>query len=208
MSTSSATASNEITITIGASWTRPEINHQMLERIDAARKMGMRALIGPRLIGFGPGDLGFGEDFYAQHPADEAFISAVETTSSLDAAILRCGLGRARAINLAQRFSERAGVEGEFWPQGLERAMSDKERKEVSIAVSEWADGEAVAAHAGYANDFFCTHDNGGILGNQSILHSSHRNWLLEKYNVRFVTINELAGCLTPKYDFGTERLR
>lgn len=103
------------------------------------------------------------------------------------------GLGRAQAIELAKSFSERDGAAGEWWPQGLERTRSAAERKKARLAINEWADGEALAAHAGYGNDLFCTDDSGGDLGDRSILHPSHRAWLSETYGVTFVTVAELA---------------
>jgi hypothetical protein len=42
--------------------------------------------------------------------------------------------------------------------------------------VSEWADGDAVAAHIAYGNDIFCTQDQGKSAGGPSILDEGIRH--------------------------------
>ena len=182
-----------ITITFGPHWKRFVIDPRILDRIETAHAMGMRALIGPRRFGDSPVVQGFGDDFHEPRPSGAAFEAAAHTANALDAAILARGLGRAQAIELAKSFSERDGAAGEWWPQALERARSAGERKKVRLAVNEWADGEALAAHAGYDNHLFCTHDSGGALGNRSILHPSHHAWLAETHGVTIVTLAQLA---------------
>jgi hypothetical protein len=107
--------------------------------------------------------------------------------------IVARGLGRAQVIELANSFSERDGAGGEWWPQGLERTRSPAEREKARRAINEWADGEALAAHACYGNDLFCTEDRGGDLGEKSVLHPTHRASLSETHGVTFVTVAELA---------------
>jgi hypothetical protein len=136
---------------------------------------------------------GFGEDFYEPLPSGVAFVAAVDTANALDAAIVARGFGRAHVIELAKFFSERDGADGEWWPQALERTRSAAEGKKVRLVVNEWADGEALAAHASYGNDLFCTVDGGGDLGDRSILHPSHRVWLSETHGVTVANVAELA---------------
>jgi len=45
----------------------------------------------------------------------------------------------------------------------------------------------------GYGNDLFCTDDRGASLGDRSILHPDHRDWLSEMYGVTIVNLAELA---------------
>jgi hypothetical protein len=193
VSETTSTGPNQITISFGPRWKRVDTNPQILARIDAACAMGMRALIGPRRFGDSMVARGFGENFYEPYPLGDAFVAAANTANALDAAIIARGLGRAQVIELAKSFSERDGAAGEWWPQGLERTRNNAERKKARRAINEWADGEAVAAHASYGNDLFCTDDNGGDLGDRSILHSSHRAWLSEMHGVTFVNVVELA---------------
>ena len=188
-----STGPNQITITLGPHWKRFDINPRIVTRIEIAHAMGMRALIGPRRFGDSPVVQGFGEDFHEPRPSGPAFVAAAHTANALDAAIVARGLGRAQGIELGKFFSERDDAAGELWLQGLERTRSARERKKVRLAVNEWADGEALAAHGGYGHDLFCTHDNGGDLGDRSILHPSHRAWLSETHGVTFVTVAQLA---------------
>lgn len=71
--------------------------------------------------------------------------------------------------------------------------ISSLERKAVHKAINEWADGDAVAAHAGYGNDLFCTNDLGKGAGESSVLHPKNRAWLQSDYGIVFVTTLELA---------------
>jgi hypothetical protein len=192
-----STGSNQITIRLGPRWKDIDLDPRIRARIEAARAMGMRALIGPRRFGDSPVMRGFGEAFYEPLPSGAAFVAAVDTANALDAAIVVRGLGRAQAMGLAKSFSERDGAAGEWWLQGLERTRSTAERKKAHRAINEWADGEALAAHAGYGNDLFCTHDRGGDLSGRSILHPSHRVWLSEAHGVTVVNVAELAERLT-----------
>ena len=193
VSETTSTGPYRITIALGPRWKRVDIDPRVLARIEAARRMGMRALIGPRRFGDTLVVRGFGEGFHEPYPSGAAFVVAADTTNALDAAIVARGLGRAQVIELAKSFSERDGAAGEWWPQGLERTRNAAERKKARSAVNEWADGEALAAHAGYGNDLFCTKDSGGDLGDRSILHLSHRPWLSETHGVTIVTIAQLA---------------
>ncbi|MCU1312744.1 MAG: hypothetical protein JWM54_501 [Acidobacteriaceae bacterium] len=61
-------------------------------------------------------------------------------------------------------------------------------------AMGEWADGDSIAAHIAYGNDVFCTHDRSKSAGRKSILDADNREWLAERYNVEFATIEELAA--------------
>lgn len=193
VSETASTRPNQITITLGPRWKHFDIDHRILTRIETARAIGMRGLIGPRRFGDSLVVHGFGEDFYEPYPSGAAFVAAANTANALDAAIVARGLGRAQVIELAKFFSGRDGADGEWWPQGLERTRSAAERKKVRLAVNEWADGEALAAHAGYGNDLFCTDDRGGGLGDRSILHPSHHAWLSETHGVTIVNVAELA---------------
>jgi hypothetical protein len=194
VSETASTGPNQITITLGPRWNRIDIDRRILARIETARAMGMRALIGPRRFGDSLVVRGFGEGFYEPHPSGAAFVAAADTANALDVAIVARGLGRAQVIELAKFLCQRDGVTGD--PQGLERPRSAAEGKKVRLAVNEWADGEALAAHAGYGNDLFCTDDRGGDLADRSILHPSHRVWLSETHGVTVVNVAELAARL------------
>lgn len=193
VSETTSTRSDQITISLGPRWKHVVIDPRIRARVETALAMGMRALIGPRRFGDSLVVRGFGEGFYEPYPSGPARVVAADTTNACDAAIVARGFGRALVIEFAKFLSGRANAAGEFWPQGLERTRSAAECKNAHLYVNEWADGEALAAHVGYGNDLFCTHDNGGALGNRSILHRTQHAWLSEIYGVTFVSVAELA---------------
>ena|SRR5208282_6933263 len=105
------------------------------------------------------------------------------------------GLGCARAKALATRLAGGTPPEGP-WFRSLGNARDIHETREVARAVAEWADGDSVAAHYGYENEFFCTLDAGkgeSKCGDPAILDADNRAWLTEQYGIQFVTIGELA---------------
>jgi hypothetical protein len=67
------------------------------------------------------------------------------------------------------------------WRDALDQPSSNQENEKIADAVGEWADEDALAAHYGYSNDYFCTEDLGKsaikVFG-QSILDPAHRTWL------------------------------
>jgi hypothetical protein len=113
VSETASTGPNQITITPGPRWNRVDIDPRILARIETARAMGIRALIGPRRFGDSLVVREFHEGFYEPYPSGAAFVAAADTANSLDRAIVTRGLGRAQVIELAQSFSERDGATGE-----------------------------------------------------------------------------------------------
>ena len=188
-----ATGPRSMTISIGPRWQRTPISDIFLARLQAARALGMRAMIGPRRIGDSLPVKGFGDDFYESYAEPAELIARGEKANEVDAALASRGLGRARAVKLGLEYSERCGKTGEWWPEGLGRARGDTEREAVRQAINEWADGDAIAAHVGYRNGLFCTEDFGGGAGEQSALHPVQRAWLATAFGVVFVTLSELA---------------
>jgi len=75
-----------INISIGLHWTRPLIDQRFLNRIRAALALGMRALVGPRLLGYSLAVSGFGEDFYAPSGSPEELVALGEKTNRVDLA--------------------------------------------------------------------------------------------------------------------------
>jgi hypothetical protein len=187
-----ATGPKRVTISIGTRWPRTSIHPKSLELIRSAQKLGMKALIGPRYLGNSLSVRGFGEDFYEDYVSPADVVTRGGKTNEVEAALRQRGVGRARAVELGLTYSERDNASGEFWMQGLGRAR-DTERRKVLEAINEWADGDAIAAHVGYSNDLFCTHDRGGSSGQCSVLHPSKRAWLRSTYGIEFVTLSELT---------------
>ncbi len=193
VSDSRQTAENVISITIGLKQDRNPLHPKFSEDVRAAQSIGMRALRGPprMVVGFSWKD----DDgsFYEQVEPIEELVRRREKASEVAAALEARDLGRAKGLSLGLEFSKRAGASGELWLQGLRRAQATKQKK-VTQAVAEWADGDSIAAHVGYGNDFFCTHDQGKGGGGPLAFDAVNRAWLTATYGVSFVTISELAA--------------
>jgi len=188
-----STGPNAITISIGARWDRTPISPRFLELLQGALALGMRAMMGPRRFLDSLAVRGFGDDFYEPYSNPAELVARGEKANEVDKALARRGLGRARAVQLGLEYSQRDGMGGEWWPEGLGRARDKAERKKVWAAINEWADGDAIAGHVGYGNDFFCTQDYGKDAGLQSALHPTNRTWLKETFGIDFVSLSELA---------------
>ena len=182
-----------VTISIAARWDRTPIHPQFMELLQGALALGLRAVMGPRRFLDSLAVQGFGDDFYEPYSNPAELVARGEKANEVDAALAGRGLGRARAVQLGLKYSQRDATDGEWWPQGLGRASDGPERKKVKAAINEWADGDAIAGHVGYGNDFFCTHDHGKNAGLQSALHPTNRTWLKETFGIEFVTLSELA---------------
>ncbi|MCI1012461.1 hypothetical protein HWE04_01230 [Herbaspirillum sp. C7C2] len=190
-SSAQSTRPLSVSISIGRHSERREIPAEFLVSFQKALDLGMRALIGPRLLGYSLAIRGFDDECY-EPIAAEKFVVCAGLTNTVDSELLSRGVGRARAIKLGCEDID----DGEWWPQGLERAITNGKLKKVREVINEWIDGEAIAAHVGYGNDFFCTHDKAGKAGQNSVFHKTHCNWLTERYGVKFVTLQDLADYL------------
>jgi hypothetical protein len=67
----------------------------------------------------------------------------------------------------------------------------------ISKALAEWADGDSIAAHVGYRNDYFCTHDEGMSAGPSSVFSPKNKTILKSKFGVNFITLLELCDLIS-----------
>jgi len=211
-----------ISLTLTSRQSRHPIHPEHAARIQAALKTGMRALKGPSRIGWiliqDPDGRFFAPD------ADAAFADRMDRTDSACSAIETRGLGFARAQSLAKSFATRDQAdiirknEEEFakldamlapaglrmpripfeepWFSSLLRARDIHEQRQVQRAIAEWADADSIAAHIGYGIDLFCTEDEGKGAGAPSIFDADNRTWQEKTYEIKFVTLSELAGMI------------
>ncbi len=76
------------------------------------------------------------------------------------------------------------------------------EKKEMTLnnkiakAFAEWADGDTVAAHYAYRNDYICTNDIGRSAGSRSIFSSNNRAWLKDNFGIEIITPKELVNLI------------
>jgi hypothetical protein len=73
----------------------------------------------------------------------------------------------------------------------------------VQRRIAEWADGDAIAAHIAYGNDYFCTRDAAKKAGPTSILSARNREWLLREYGARVIAPGDLAAILADAKNAG-----
>ena len=100
------------------------------------------------------------------------------------------GWGIKHIKNIGNKFAN-----GGAWMDGIGSAPTTEDGI-IAKAVAEWADGDAVAAHYGYGNDYFCTRDNGKAAGASSVLSQPNQAWLSQEYKIQIVSPSELAKTL------------
>lgn len=148
---------------------------ETVARVERALALGLRILNAPRNGCSRIDDSS--ADLYAQDADAEALATRLMRFESLAAAIEARGLGYAHMLKVAR--------------------FSPSDTRKVARAVAEWADGDSVAAHYGYANDLFCTEDRAAKAGRNSVMHPAQRGWLRRAYGVEVVSIAELAALLS-----------
>lgn len=170
---------------------RKQLHPEVISRLEAALKVGMRVLGAPRI-----GSLRIEDPdnviYYQEVPNTVGQSERLDRYFKVAEAIESRAAGFAQIQRLAAKFAQRAGVT-EPWYKSLERTIDVHEKNAVIRAVAEWADGDSVAAHVGYGIDFFCTEDAGNSAGANSILNAENRTWLHEHFGVRIITLNALA---------------
>ena len=189
-----ATAQETININMTTEQDRKPLHEEQQRRIEAALKIGMRALKAPNRIGWIRIDDPDGS-FFAPD-ADAKFTDRMNRSMDVCTAIESRGLGYALVKSIANELAKRDNVVNEMPMQSLGRAKDVHDEGRVKRAVSEWADADSIAAHIGYGIDLLCTEDQGKGAGAPSILDSTNRAWLEATYCVKFVTLSELAGMI------------
>jgi len=181
----------ETVLTIEGGQTSPRPRSDTVARVRRALELGLRILSAPRPGGGGtPIDVLDGE-LYAK---DINPSTRLERYEAIAAAIEARGLGFARMLKAAPSGSR--GLDSPIGLATVDWASSPGDMTKVARAVAEWADGDSVAAHYGYANDLFCTQDRAARAGRHSVMHPAQRSWLHRVYGVEFVGIAELAARL------------
>lgn len=169
---------------------RRPLHPKQAERFAAALDFGIKLIGAPR-IGMPRVEAPNGDPYAVETEA--ALSVRLDRFHNIAEAIEQRGLGSIPAQQLAKRFAGR-NPPSNPWFKILGASQDIHETREVARAVAEWADGDSIAAHYGYANDIFCTGDEAGS-GHLSILDSVNRAWL-STYGIRFATLQGLAAAL------------
>lgn len=124
-------------------------------------------------------------DSYFLHDTTIEPSARLEKSYAVDSAIMKrgCGFSQLKALIPYDL------PDHELWYRHLTKC----DPKSVEKAMAEWADGDAIAGHIAYKNDFFCTNDRGNSARRNSILSEENRNWLETAYSARIVTLHDLA---------------
>jgi hypothetical protein len=69
-------------------------------------------------------------------------------------------------------------------------------KRQIEKAFAEAADGDLVAAHIAFGNDYLCTDDRGITAAAPSIFDAKNRDWLESKYGAKIVSSEALAALL------------
>lgn len=163
-----------VTVEGGTADHRPGVEEERVARVKRALDLGMRILNAPRNGCVRIDDSS--SELYAKDADEGALATRLMRFESIAGAIEARGLGYAHMLKVTR--------------------FSPSDTRKVARAVAEWADGDSVAAHHGYAIDLFCTEDRAAKAGRDSVMHPAQRGWLHRAYGVQFVSIGELAALL------------
>jgi len=128
---------------------------------------------------------------YFVQQSDDEIRKRLNLCSECAEEIERLGAGIAHAIQIGSRFS----TGGAPWHIGIKNAPLS-ETKNIAKAFAEWADGDAIAAHVGYKNNYFCTRDTAKSAGATSVLSPQNRTSLESKFGVKFISPEELCDII------------
>jgi hypothetical protein len=69
-------------------------------------------------------------------------------------------------------------------------------KEQIEKAFAESADGDLVAAHIAFSNDYLCTEDRGKSALSSSIFDANNRAWLNSRYGTELLNAQQLANLL------------
>lgn len=172
---------------------RRSLHSEVVARVDAAHKLGVRALKDiPRIGAFKITDSA-GENYLSNGEGD-GLHAWQQKAHEVSRAIEDRGLGMAQVKALGTAMN--AASTEDLWFSSLANAKDIHEQKAVERAFAEWADGDAIASHVAYGIDVFCSADVGNSNATSSVLDPGNRAWLTESYGVKFMTFDNLLEVL------------
>jgi hypothetical protein len=168
----------------------PGLHPILAQRVAHAVNLGLRFMYAPRLGA--PKPIELQNDVFAVETDSQQQELRLKRFSQLVRDIEAQGVGMAVVRNLASSIKARLGTAGP-WYSSLDHPRDAQEKTAIEKAVAEWADGDTVAAHYAYQNDYLCSEDIGQSAGGPSIFDTTHRTWLETAYGVKFVTLSALT---------------
>jgi hypothetical protein len=162
---------------------RPALSPVLTDRLKDAVALGLKLMRTPRYT-----ELTLPTAYYASGPS-----SFLDSFGKVSHAIESHGVGRAVLTKFARELAMRHLGSAMYFDIPDVPLTPDDERS-IRKAVAEWADGDSVACHFSFGNDYFCTEDKGNSAGTSSVLDKPNREWLTKDFAVRFLSISELAA--------------
>ncbi len=182
----------------------PGIGEEFEEELNEALAIGIKLLTTP-YIGLAV------PDRLRNHPqiyAEEVFATAEynERFGNVIRTIVDRGVGEGALPALAKEFSEQldsprpAGLSDRALIYGVyeysRTSGISKYKRQIEKAFAESADGDLVAAHIAFGNDYLCTEDRGRSAGSSSIFNGENRKWLKTEYGVEILNAQQLTQLL------------
>lgn len=182
----------------------PGLTPEFEEELKEALAMGMKLLSAPYIGVAIPDRLRNNPQIYAE----EVFATAAynERFGNVATAIAVRGVGGGALAVLAKELTAR--MDGPRPPEWSDReflyrvseyartANRMKEKAEIEKVFAESADGDLVAAHVAFGNDYICSDDHGGSAIGASIFDSDNRAWLQTAYGANIQSAQQLADRL------------
>jgi hypothetical protein len=172
---------------------RKPLHPEVVARIKAAQALGVRVLKDvPRIGAYLIEDPE--KEFYLDNGDASELRAWNEKIHEVAKAIQDRGLGFAQIAALGQTMA--AQDPAKAWFKALDDAKDIHEERAVERAFSEWADGDAIAAHVAYSLDVFCSADVGNSNARNSVLDPVNRAWLTATHGIKFMTFDDLLASL------------
>lgn len=182
----------------------PGLTKEFEEELNEALMIGMKLLTTPYIGVPVPDRLRNNPQIYAE----EVFATADynERFGSVASAISARGIGGGALAALAKELTARLDgprpqewSDREFLYRVYEFARTSnlkREKAQIEKAFAESADGDLVAAHVAFGNDYLCTEDRGGSAIGRSIFDDDNRAWLKTAHGVDLVNAQQLSDLL------------
>jgi hypothetical protein len=182
----------------------PGLGENFNEELDEALAIGMKLLSAPYLNQPLPDrfrnnlDM-YPPDFFATADYNERFGDVI-------GAINARGVGEGALVALGKQINDALGNRrpARVSDRELIRAVYDnvcvigtkKDREAIEQVFAESSDGDIVAAHIAFGNDYLCSDDRGKSSIGPSIFDDENRAWLATTYGVHIRNAQELADLL------------
>ncbi|MDQ3650542.1 MAG: hypothetical protein M3458_09805 [Acidobacteriota bacterium] len=165
----------------------PGNNPDLYKYLKDALDIGFKIISCPRVGAITNPDID--QSFFVQESDDEN-LEKRRLCDECDIEIRRLGGGISHAMQLGNSYS----TGSDNWFTGIKNAPpTEANAKKIAKVLAEWADGDAIAAHVGYKNDYFCTRDEAKKAGTSSVFSPKNRASLKSKFGVKFVSPENLC---------------